>query len=78
MLPKPNLLKIPNATYAKFDGLNGCSSGYLNPNGSTCNGFECSPYLNENCVDATHCGWGLSVGAGGVIVAGVAISVAIT
>ncbi|GMQ61057.1 hypothetical protein [Vallitalea maricola] len=88
MLPKPNIIKMPNASTNMFMGLNGCGSGYsskaaqLTALGTCQTSYSCHPVSGDNCVDSSYssgCGWTLGIGAGGAAVgAGVTVGIAIT
>ncbi|WP_113671426.1 hypothetical protein [Vallitalea guaymasensis] len=86
MLPKPNIIKMPNASTNMFMGLNGCGSGYntqvISTKATCSNDYSCHPVSGDNCVDSSYssgCGWTLGIGAGGAAVgAGVTVGIAIT
>lgn len=88
MLPKPNIIKMPNASTNMFMGLNGCGNGYntrataYERTDSCKSGYSCHPVSGDTCVDSSYssgCGWTLGIGAGGAAVgAGVTVGIAIT
>lgn len=75
MLGKPSILKVPDASYSIWGYNDPACSGY-SAAGCKNKTFTCAPYGSNGagCIDATYdqpkddgCGWGLGIGAGGVI-----------
>ena len=79
MLPKPSILKIPDASTALTGGLRGCGSGYSGVEKCSSQ-FSCSPVSGSSCIDtkfSSTCSWTLGIGVGGAAL-GVGATVGIT
>lgn len=77
MLPKPSIIKIPDASFSEHIGLTACSTPNFQPSGCiagkfTCGAHKCQPYQGS-CYDADFYGFGYALGVGATI--GIAIVV---
>lgn len=83
MLPKPNIIKMPDASAANLSGgLRGCNSGFSGHGVTRCTGFNCRPVSGSNCIDANFssnsCGVGLGVGVISLGIGAVGLGVMLT
>ncbi|WP_163192166.1 hypothetical protein [Clostridium thermarum] len=73
MLPKPSIIKLPNATFPIYVGPQGCTN--FSDGNRTCIGttFSCKQYNGMNCEDAHFCLYDLGAGVvvGGAVVGGI-------
>ena len=77
MLPKPSILKVPNASHSVGGYIDPACGGY-SAAGCAKKVFSCAPYGTNGagCIDATYskpkddggCSWTLGIGIGGIVV----------
>ncbi|WP_163192168.1 hypothetical protein [Clostridium thermarum] len=64
MLPKPNIIKVPNAIYPVFSGAVACTTPNFGKPGclsfSCTTGYKCQPY-DSSCYDADYFDLGSAV-----------------